>query len=112
MHWKIEKLLAGEEIISKEPGNSMTPMLYSRQPVRLTPTNWEEVEVGDVVYCKVRGRLYTHLVKAKNDKRGCQIGNNHGHINGWTKQIYGVVTEILPLNPQPKAPKKSKSGGK
>lgn len=95
MNWKVEKLLAGETIISKEPGNSMLPLIKSKQPVVLTPTNWEEVEVGDIVYCKVKGRLYTHLVKAKDENKGCQIGNNKGHINGWTKQIYGKVTEIL-----------------
>lgn len=94
----MEKLLAGETIISKEPGNSMTPILQSKQPVELTPTTWENVEVGDIVYCKVRGNFYTHLVKAKNEKRGVQIGNNHGHTNGWTKKVYGKVTNILPID--------------
>ena len=95
MKWQIEKLLAGETIISKEPGNSMTPILKSRQPVRIEPATWEQVEVGDIVYCKVRGNVYTHLVKAKSSERGCQIGNNHGYINGWTKNVYGKVIEIL-----------------
>lgn len=95
MNWKVEKLLAGETIISKEPGNSMTPILYSKQPVELTPCDWKDCEVGDIVYCKVNGYHYTHLVKAKNEKRGLQIGNNHGHVNGWTKKVYGKVTKIL-----------------
>jgi len=94
LHWKVEKLLNGETIISKEPGNSMTPILKSRQPVRLSPITWEDCEIGDIVYCKVKGNLYTHLVKAKG-KRGVLIGNNHGRINGWTKNVYGKVTEIL-----------------
>lgn len=92
---KIQKLLDGETIISKEPGNSMTPILKSKQPVKIRPCKWEDVEIGDIVYCKVRGNVYTHLVKAKSDKRGCLIGNNHGRINGWTKTIYGKVIEIL-----------------
>jgi hypothetical protein len=95
-NFKIEKLQAGEIIISREPGNSMTPLLESRQPVELTPTTWEKVSVGDIVYCKVKGNYYTHLVKAKDEKRGVQIGNNHGNINGWTKNVYGKVTKILP----------------
>lgn len=95
MNWKVEKLLAGETIISREPGNSMLPILKSKQAVQLEPTTWEAVEVGDIVFCKVRGNLYTHLVKAKNEKRGAQIGNNHGHINGWTKQVYGKVIQII-----------------
>lgn len=95
MNKKAERLLAGETIISKEPGNSMTPKIKSRQPVKIVPATWEDVDVGDIVYCKVKGRHYTHLVKAKDPKRGCQIGNNHGHINGWTKRIYGKVVETL-----------------
>jgi hypothetical protein len=95
MNIKAKRLLDGETIISKEPGNSMTPLLKSRQPVKLEPTDLTKVKVGDIVFCKVRGNYYTHLVKAKNDKRGCLIGNNHGHINGWTKNIYGKVIEIL-----------------
>jgi len=92
---KAEKLQNGETIISKEPGNSMTPILKHRQPVRIAPCNWEDVKTGDIVYCKVNGYYYTHLVKAVNEKRGCLIGNNHGHVNGWTKKIYGKVIEIL-----------------
>ena len=95
MNWKIEKLMNGETIISKEPGNSMLPLIKSKQPVKLVPITWEKVEVGDIVYCKVRGNLYTHLVKAKDANKGCLIGNNKGHINGWTKNVFGKVVEIL-----------------
>ena len=91
---KVQRLLSGETIVSREPGNSMRPLIKSRQPVELTPATWESVDVGDIVYCRVRGRSYTHLVKAKNVKRGCLIGNNHGRINGWTKKVYGKVTKI------------------
>jgi len=45
---KIEKLQAGETIISKEPGNSMTPIIKHRQPVRIQPATWKELEPGDV----------------------------------------------------------------
>jgi len=72
----------------------MTPILVSGQVHRLTPAKVEDVQIGDIVYCKVRGHYYTHLVKAKG-KKGCFIGNNKGGINGWTKQIFGKVIEIL-----------------
>lgn len=95
-NWKVEKLAQGETIISKEPGNSMTPILKSRQPVKIEPIEKrEDCEVGDIVYCKVKGNLYTHLVKGKNDLKGLLIGNNKGGINGWTKNVYGKVVEIL-----------------
>lgn len=92
---KVERLLSGETIISKEPGNSMLPLIKSRQPVELTPATWESVEIGDIVYVKVHGNLYTHLVKSKNLEKGVLIGNNKGNINGWSKNVYGKVTKIL-----------------
>jgi len=96
MNIKIQKLLAGETVISKEPGNSMTPIIKHRQPVKIAPVkDWDELEVGDVAYCKVGGFVYTHLVTAKDSKRGLQISNNHGHVNGWTKTVYGKIVEIL-----------------
>jgi len=98
MKAKYERLLDGETIISREPGNSMTPILKSKQPVRLEPCSWENCSKGDIVYCRVNGNLYTHLVKGKSDKRGVQIGNNHGHINGWTKKVYGKVIEKFPMD--------------
>jgi len=92
---KIKKLQDGKTVISKEPGNSMLPLIKSKQPVKIMPATWKSVDVGDIVYCKVRGNVYTHKVSAKNDKKGCQISNNRGHVNGWTKQVYGKVIEIL-----------------
>ena len=95
MNWKVEKLQKGESFITKEKGNSMVPLIHSNQEHRLVPITLDKVEIGDIVYCKVAGRFFTHLVKAKNDKKGFQIGNNKGHINGWTKNIYGKVVEVL-----------------
>lgn len=94
-NWKVYSLLNGETIISKEPGNSMLPIIKSKQPVKIQPATWQTVEVGDIVYCKVAGRHFTHKVYAKDPKKGCQIGNNKGWINGWTKNVYGKVIEVL-----------------
>jgi hypothetical protein len=90
---KLECLQKGESFVTKEKGNSMVPLIKSGQEHKLAPITWEEAQVGDIVYCKVSGRFYTHLVKAKNDQKGCQIGNNKGHINGWTKNVFGKVVE-------------------
>lgn len=95
MNWKLERLQKGETFVTKEKGNSMVPLIKSGQEHRLEPATWEQVEVGDIVYCKVKGRFYTHLVKAKNPDKGCQIGNNKGGINGWTKQVFGKVIEVI-----------------
>lgn len=92
---KYERLLNGETFITSESGNSMYPKLKHKQKHMLEPATWEKVNVGDIVYCKVKGRFYTHLVKGKSHDRGVQIGNNHGKINGWTKQVYGKVIKVL-----------------
>ena len=94
-NFKLERLQNGESFTTSEKGNSMTPKIKSGQEHILSPAQWNTVDVGDIVYCKVCGRFYTHLVIAKNEAKGCLIGNNHGNINGWTKQIYGKVTKIL-----------------
>ena len=91
----IARLLSVETIISKEKGNSMLPLIKSKQPVRIEPTTWDKCKKGDIVYCKVKGHVYTHKVYAFSANKGVQIGNNKGHINGWTKQVYGLVIEIL-----------------
>src|SRR3990167_6550754 len=94
-NYKLEKLQNGEIFITSEKGNSMFPLIKSGQQNKLAPATWQEVEVGDIVYCKLGCNFYTHLVKAKNEQRGVQIGNNKGGINGWTKQVYGKVIEVL-----------------
>lgn len=94
-NYKLERLQNGETFTTSEKGNSMIPLIHSGQEHILSPITWENVEVGDIVYCKVGGSFYTHIVKAKNDKRGCLIGNNRGGINGWTKNIYGKVIQVL-----------------
>lgn len=78
-------------------GNSMTPILKSKQPVLAIPVTTETIlKKGDIVFCKVRGNHYLHKIHAI---RGSQflIGNNHGHMNGWITRngIFGKVVEIL-----------------
>jgi cell wall-associated NlpC family hydrolase len=94
IHYKQKMLEQGKTFETSEKGNSMTPLIKSGQKHILTPIAIENVQVGDIVFCKVRGSYYTHLVTAIGDK-GLQISNNHGHINGWTRQVFGKVTEIL-----------------
>jgi hypothetical protein len=94
-NYKLEKLQAGESFVTSEKGNSMSPIIKSGQKHKLVPATWRDVDVDDIVYCKVKGNFYTHLVKAKNEDKGCLIGNNKGGVNGWTKQVYGKVVKIL-----------------
>ena len=92
---KRQRLENGETFVTSEKGNSMKPLINSGQEHKLAPAKWQDIEVGDIVYCKVGKYYYTHLVTAKNNTRGLQISNNHGYVNGWTKKVYGKVIEIL-----------------
>jgi hypothetical protein len=94
-NYKLERLQGGETFVTSEKGNSMVPLIKSGQEHILGPASWEDCNDGDIVYCKVKGNFYTHLVKAKNNEKGLLIGNNKGGINGWTKQVYGRVIEIV-----------------
>ena len=94
-NYKLEKLQNGESFITSEKGSSMVPLIKSGQEHKLAPITLEEVQIGDIVYCRVRGNYYTHLVKAVDIQKGVLIGNNRGGINGWTHQVFGKVIEIL-----------------
>ena len=79
----------------------MVPRIHSGDLCTVEPVNHNNLSVGDVVLCKVRGNEYLHLVKAIQGGR-FQIGNNRGHINGWVgpSSIFGklVSTEPQTLN--------------
>jgi len=91
----IENLKAGQTVSFRPKGNSMTGKIESGQLCTVSPVKKEDVEVGDIVLCKVNGNQYLHLIKATQGDRFC-IGNNKGHINGWVSFncIYGKLTKI------------------
>jgi hypothetical protein len=71
-------------------GNSMLPILKSGS--LLTFETAEEYEIGDIVFCKVKGRyIDAHKIVKKDNSKGFLIANNHGWENGWTRIIYGRV---------------------
>lgn len=93
-----EHLKNGETCKVTGIGNSMTPILTSRQPVICVPVTADTVlSKKDIVLCKVNGRYYLHLIHAVKPGDMYLIGNNHGHMNGVISRsnIYGKVTEIL-----------------
>ena len=79
-------------------GQSMKPKIKSGST--LTYEVSETYEVGDVVCCKVKSKIIdAHLVTQVDGTGRYMISNNHGHQNGWTRQIYAKVVKIEP--PQP-----------
>lgn len=90
----IRELGAGRNVTLHPKGNSMTPRIESGQRIVLSPASLSEIAKGDVVLAKVKGRYMIHLVTTVGDDGRVMISNNHGHDNGWSRQIFGRVTEI------------------
>lgn len=94
----IDELAEGRRAVIKPHGGSMRPLVLSGATVTLEPVTVSDVEVGDVVLCRVKGNVFLHLVKALRggeDDRAALIGNNRGKLNGWTRTIYGRAVEIV-----------------
>ena len=88
--------------IWKPKGNSMTPKIHSGDEVKVIICDPLAYRVGDIVYAKVRGNFYLHLLTAIDASVGTgyfsrfQISSNHGHINGWTeaKNMFGICVQV------------------
>lgn len=89
----IKELQEGNSTTIKPRGNSMQGKIESGAAVTVEPIKLDEIQVDDIVLCKVKGNQYLHLVKAIDNGRFL-IGNNKGRINGWTRSIYGKVTKV------------------
>jgi hypothetical protein len=91
-----QRINRGEKVINREPGNSMIPHVYSRQPCLLRKPDRPIVK-GDIVYAKVKGRWYTHFVhgvQRRGQKIFYLIGNASGHMNGWTSDVVAIATPL------------------
>ena len=92
----IAKLKNGETVSFRPRGNSMQGKIESGQLCTVEPiSDFETLQKGDIVLCKVNGNEYIHLIKAIQGKR-FQIANNRGRINGWigSNSIYGKCIKI------------------
>jgi SOS-response transcriptional repressor LexA len=73
-------------------GNSMLPILETGG--LLTFVKQAKYKVGDIVFCKVKGRFIDAHKITKFDPQGrAMIANNHGYENGWTKNIFGRAVQ-------------------
>jgi len=95
MNFKQHKkdLLEGKDVSFSPKGNSMKPKINSGDKVTVSPV--DNIKKGDIVFCKVKGNFYVHLVKAVQGEKYL-IGNNKGRTNGWTNKsnIFGKVIKV------------------
>jgi len=92
-----QRCAAGETVTFRPTGNSMVPLIHSKDEVVVAPVDPDRVEVGDIVLTRVSGSVYIHLVKAIDTaKRRVLIGNNRGGTNGWTgfDRVYGIAVSV------------------
>ena len=76
----------------------MKPKIESGNLVTVSP-ELGELQADDIVFCKVKGNCYVHLIKAikqQGENTLYLIGNNRSGTNGWVSRasIYGKVTDI------------------
>lgn len=93
-----QHLKSGETCVLTGYGQSMTPRLKSGQSVVVEPVTESTIlKKRDIVFCKVNGSYYLHLISAIKNKNSYQISNNHGHVNGTIHRnnIFGKVIKIL-----------------
>src|SRR5678816_834992 len=93
---QIEGLSRGETVWLRPSGNSMTGKIESGDLCEIAPIDGE-LQKGDIVLVKVRGRVYLHLIHDISKADTFQIGNNHGYINGWVdrSQIFGKLVSVI-----------------
>lgn len=88
------RCLEGEDVTFRPRGFSMTPVVRDNQEVTVLSlyASGAELKVakGDVVLCKVKGKVLLHLVLATQHGRYL-IGNARGRVNGWTHNVVGVM---------------------
>lgn len=89
----IHELETAGEGRKKVFGQSMKPIIESGS--MLTFTRCDSYSIGDIVFCKVKGRyIDAHKITKTDSQKGYMIANNHGFENGWTHTIFGKVTKI------------------
>ncbi len=94
---KYERAIAaferGETHTMRVFGNSMQPVIRTKS--KLTFASTDDYQVGDVVMCKVKGRMIdAHWITKKDSQGRFMIANNHNHENGWASQIVARVVAI------------------
>jgi phage repressor protein C with HTH and peptisase S24 domain len=93
----LETLLEKGEVTWKPHGNSMTPRIESGDQVIVKKISPKLLKAGDIVYAKVKGNYYLHLLSAIDETHNrYQISNNHGHVNGWVNEdnVFGVCVQV------------------
>ncbi len=77
----------------------MTGRINDSDLVTIAPCRAQNLEAGDIVLARVRGRRFSHLVLHlihEREENKFLIGSNHGRLDGWIgiDDIFGNVSAI------------------
>ncbi|RUM32401.1 MAG: hypothetical protein DSY42_01150 [Aquifex sp.] len=91
-----------EKVIAIAKGNSMKDYVPNNSIVKIRKFLPEKdtIRKGTIVLCKVKGKVYLHLVgavKSYGKRKLYRIENARGKVNGWIpeKNIRGILEEII-----------------
>ena len=89
----LSHILDGNQVARFEYGDSMSPILDNGEYAVLTPIqDYNDIQIGDAVFCEVNGVLMTHMVWLISDSSyGVKlflIGSSQGNLYGWTNLVY------------------------
>ena len=95
------RLQNGETVQFRGGGNSLAPRLRSGEMRKFLPVkSHDDLKSKDIVFCTIKGRYWTHLLKKKTFVGGADefmytISNIGGHENGTIPlaNIYGKVID-------------------
>ena len=93
------RLQAGKTVQFRGGGRSLHPLIKSGECCKYQPVRThEDVNEGDIVFCQIKRRYWSHMVLQKTFVGGKKkyeylISNIEGYVNGKTdlKHIYGKV---------------------
>ena len=89
----IRLLNQGKTVQFRSHEKSMGPNIEEGVLVTVVPINFNQLQVGDYVLCKIERTHYLRRIRLIY-KDQIQVGDNRNQINGWTKIVYGKVIKI------------------
>jgi len=107
------RVAVGDTVEFRPTGSSMSPLIRSRDLVRVAPVDPTALEIEDIVLARVSGTVYLHLVSALDAGRErVPVSNNGGRVNGWTTyvRVFGICTSVAG-RARPRIHRKLRSAG-
>ena len=91
----IKEALSKGQVLKFSASDSSTVEIAPGQIVEITPTKWNKIKKGNLIYCTINNSTSIYKVLKTNINNGCEVIDIDGNSLGFTKEIFGIVN---PLN--------------